>query len=321
MEFVAPYFARGVLTELVGALKLAGKTTFLLHMAKAITTGSTFLGAPTVKGPVVFLTEQFTATLRDALEGAGLLGSDDLHILTWAAAAGASWPDVVSGAFRKCEELGAVMVLFDTLPHWMGLVGDRENNSGDAMQAMRPLLEGVAEHPTVAVGFTRHEKAAGGVVTKAGRGSTAFSAQVDICLLLKRVEGSQEGAAGRRRQLECEGRFRALTRSTAIELTDTGYVTLGSGHNVAVHDARALILDLLSARESAAIPLEAKGDTLSVMNHGSAQGKLTRTVAQDALRALVAEGYAGQTGKGAKGDPHRYWRIDSAAPIEVSCGV
>ncbi len=56
--FVAAfYLALGVITEIVGKAKVAGKSTFLAHLIGAILFGRPFLGQPTRRAPVVWLTE------------------------------------------------------------------------------------------------------------------------------------------------------------------------------------------------------------------------------------------------------------------------
>ena len=77
-----PYIAAGAITEISGKAKAAGKSTLLLHMVRAILDGAPFLEGTTTKGPVLYLTEEGTATLKPALERVGLL-RDDLYILQW----------------------------------------------------------------------------------------------------------------------------------------------------------------------------------------------------------------------------------------------
>ena len=55
---VRGFIALGCTKLLIGPVKAAGKTTFLTHLAKAVLGGKQFLGACTVKIPVVYLSEQ-----------------------------------------------------------------------------------------------------------------------------------------------------------------------------------------------------------------------------------------------------------------------
>jgi hypothetical protein len=68
-----PWVAKGAITEVDGQVKAAGKTTWMTHMCSAVLDGVEFMGQPTRKAPVVYLTEQPEASFRGALELAGLL--------------------------------------------------------------------------------------------------------------------------------------------------------------------------------------------------------------------------------------------------------
>jgi ABC-type hemin transport system ATPase subunit len=52
------YLAVGVITEIVGKAKVAGKSTFLAHLVGAVLHGRPFLGHPTRQSRVVWLTEE-----------------------------------------------------------------------------------------------------------------------------------------------------------------------------------------------------------------------------------------------------------------------
>ena len=62
-----PWLARESITELDGAPKSAGKTTFALAMCRAILKGESFLGYATAKGRIVYLTEESETTFRSLL--------------------------------------------------------------------------------------------------------------------------------------------------------------------------------------------------------------------------------------------------------------
>lgn len=104
VPYAAPFLVFGAITELDGKPKTAGKTTFVLALARAILDGLPFLGQASVKGPIVMLTEQPPSSLKAALVRAGLAGRDDFMLLSWADAAGTPWPEIVAGAEAKCAE-------------------------------------------------------------------------------------------------------------------------------------------------------------------------------------------------------------------------
>lgn len=53
-----PWLADGAITEVDGRVKWSGKTTWTLHLVASILDGEPFMGQPTEKSGVVFLTEQ-----------------------------------------------------------------------------------------------------------------------------------------------------------------------------------------------------------------------------------------------------------------------
>jgi hypothetical protein len=55
---VKPWVVAGAITEADGKVKLAGKTTWATYMVNCALDGRTFMGEPTTKTPVVYLTEQ-----------------------------------------------------------------------------------------------------------------------------------------------------------------------------------------------------------------------------------------------------------------------
>ena len=157
-EFVVkPYLAAGAVTDLVAKIK-AGKTTYALGelVQKAL-----------LKGPVVYLTEQPSSSFRVALDRAGLLNLDTLHILPFNAVSRMEWPVIAKLAGDHCGKVKAKLLVVDTVSHFAGLEGDSENNSGAAITCMKPL-QAIAASGT-AVLTIRHERKSGGEIGDAGR--------------------------------------------------------------------------------------------------------------------------------------------------------
>ncbi len=182
-----PRVARGAITEVDGKIKAAGKTTWALAMCRTVVDGAPFMGQPTTRSPVVYLTEQGGTSLRQALDRAGLSDRDDFHVLFWHDTVGIPWPTVVAFAAGEAKRLGAVLFV-DTVSQFAGISGDSENNAGAALDAMRPLQEASARDG-LAVVIVRHERKSGGDVGVSGRGSSAFAGAVDVVLSLRRPEG------------------------------------------------------------------------------------------------------------------------------------
>ncbi len=79
---VEPWAARGTITGIDGLPKGGGKTTFALRLCRAAAFGELFLGHATHQTAVVYLTEEPKASFAAALRRAGLLGRQDIHVLS-----------------------------------------------------------------------------------------------------------------------------------------------------------------------------------------------------------------------------------------------
>ena len=91
-------------------------------------------------------------------------------------------------------------------------------------------------------------------------------------------------------------------------------MALGSEGTVAELEAERVLLDRLPAGAEAAIPL----DTAL----GGIGPRVSRTVAQDAVKKLMELGTVRRLGKGKKSDSYRYYRPaeDSAGTQITKCG-
>ena len=178
------YLARETLTELDGKVKV-GKTQWVMTMVKAITTGNPFLGGPTQKIPVVYLTEERSPSFASVLRRVGLDNTEDMHVLLRQDARHMTWPDVVAAAVAKAKEVDAGALFVDTLSDWAEIKGEGENITGLAYESMAPLQR-VAE-AGLAVLVVRHDRKSGGEISDSARGSSAFSGVADIVLGLQRA--------------------------------------------------------------------------------------------------------------------------------------
>src|SRR5919112_2219655 len=138
------YVFKGAITDVNGKPKASGKTTFVTHLCCKVLDGEPFMGLPTAKTGVVYLTEQSAATFREALARAGLLDREDFIVLFWRDTIGLDWPQVVNQAVEEVLRRGAGLLVIDTLPQFAGLEGDGENSATAALEAMRPVQETAA---------------------------------------------------------------------------------------------------------------------------------------------------------------------------------
>ena len=282
---------KGAITELCGKVK-CGKTTFIMDMIRAVLQGIPFLGYRTCRTPVLYLSEQPIASLRPAVERAGLLGQKDFIILQHCDTRGKSWAEVAAATVAEAKRVGASVIVVDTLSQFAGLVGDAENNAGDALEAMLPLQGATAEGIGVIV--NRHERKSGGEVGDSGRGSSAFAGAVDIVLSLRRPDGS---APKNRRLLQSLSRFTETPNDVLIEWTGSEYVSLGERGETAIKEAKDAILRNAPEHEASAMTADELREGL----------ELSRATGHRAVEALFRDGLLSRMGKGKRGDPYKYY--------------
>ena len=289
----APWIVAGSITELDGKVKSAGKTTFLTHLCSAVVDGIPFMGYPTRKTPIVYLSEQPPVSFMEAAKLAGLVRKQNFHVLFWRDTVGVSWQQTVSAAVKECKRLKAKLLIIDTIGQFTELSGDTENNAGDALEAMRPLQ--LAATDGLAIVIVRHERKSGGEVGVAGRGSSAYPGAVDVVLSIRRPDGAARPSL---RVIHARSRFPQVPDELMIELTAEGYKSLGSVKKVAAHEAEAAILAAVPTGKAAALTLDEMKKDRSV----------ARSTAQRVLESLSAQGVVVRRGLGKKNDPYRYYR-------------
>lgn len=291
-----PWVAKGAITEIDGKIKAAGKTTFVSHMARSIVSGEPFLGELTEKTKVVYLTEQSPASFRKVLERARLTECEDLLVLFWHEVTGWEWPEMTQLAAKKALEVGASVLIVDTVGQFAGIKGDSENSAGAALEAMKPLQEAAAQG--LAVVITRHERKGGGEVGESARGSSAFGGAVDIILSIRRAEGNVRPSV---RVIESLSRFDETPDKLVIELTAQGYKSLGDATAFAEKEAEDAILEMLPSKPENAVTTADVVDKLKEQD-------IKRTIVTNTLARLSDTGAALRVGEGKKGNPYRYYK-------------
>jgi hypothetical protein len=269
-------------TDLVAKIK-AGKTTYAL---------GEFARKALAKGAVVYLTEQPSASFRVALARASLLGAENLFVLQFNAVVGMEWSAIARMATEKCKEVGALLLVVDTVSHFAGLEGDSENNAGAALACMKPLHEAAANG--IAVLTIRHERKSGGDIGDAGRGSSAFGGAADTLLSLRHPEGRTRSTL---RKIECISRFDGLPEEAIFEYRDGKYEYMGTENAISELEAEAVILGAAPEQDEQAKELAAL----------IAETVVSRSTAQRVIKRLLGERRLTQIGKGAKRNPFRYF--------------
>jgi hypothetical protein len=206
------------------------------------------------------------------------------------------WDVVADEAVAYCRKVGASLLVIDTLGQFAGIAGDSENNAGDALAAMQPLQQAAGNG--IAVVILRHDRKSGGLVGESGRGSSAYSGAVDIVLSIRRPEGNTKKTL---RTIHAIGRFDETPDELMIDLTATGYVSLGTVANVAEAEAEQVLLAAAPRTEEEAAPVE---DLI----RGT---EVSRSTAHRVLKSLCSRGSLLTTGKGKRGNPFRYFLPES----------
>jgi hypothetical protein len=282
--------ARTLLTVLGGRPKV-GKSTLAFGMLKALAHGEPFLGSPTVQTRALLLTEERQLTLNEK-RIAFALADDDVHVLM-RHEAGRDWPSIVEQAVAYCleQELGVLVV--DTWDKWPEFYSDSENNSGDTLTNLQPLM--LAAGSDLAVLIAAHQRKGQGRHGEALRGSNAFAGAVDVILELERATGEFGEQGGR----VLYGTSRLLGTPEKLALTwdaTTGVYTSDS------YDA----LQFAADKDQVAAALDDEERTKREIADRVAAGMRAERLTA-ILAALVDERIAFGSGRGVKGNPKR-WR-------------
>jgi hypothetical protein len=294
VEFVCdPWVVAGSITELSGKIKRAGKTTFVTNLCSAVVKGEDFLGNPTVARPVIYMTEQPKTSFKEALRRARLTEQKNFHVVVWGETIGLPWDDVASQVITRAIELNGLIVV-DTLPQFADIRGDGENSVGEALAAMEPLQSAASKG--IGVLAVRHARKIGGNLGDSARGSSAFGGAVDTLVDIDRPGGNTDPNV---RVVSSISRFDGVPDKLYVELTEDGYIPLGSIGAFSESRATQLILDNTPEFEADAMTLDD-----FVLNVES----LKKTTASKVLRQLVDEEKLLCHGTGKRGSPVYYWR-------------
>ena len=299
-----PWVEEGGITEIIGLPKAAGKTTLVMNMVRAAVHGGDFLGKISRKTPVVYLTEENSASLREALKRAELLHATDLHCLRWHDTIGrsASWESTVWDAICKCHHVGSRLLIIDTIGRFAHMRHDSENDAGANLELIKPVKKATAYN--IAVVIIRHQRKMGGGVAVAGRGSSALEGEVDIIVQIQRPSGNTEATL---RELRTLSRFDETPERLIINRIGNGYE---------VRDGLATISEDAESKILAVAPGSQPGAMTGPELHAAADVK--KTTGNEAIERLVKSGQLSVSGTGKRNDARRYW-VSSGEDV-VSAG-
>jgi hypothetical protein len=285
-----PYIAEGDVVSFESPPK-DGKTTFVLGLVHAVSAGSVFLGEKTCGGPVLYCTEERVGTFLGALDRTGNHDGAPIHVvLIHEHAWNMKWPEAAAEIARLAAQVKAKLVVIDTLSKWAGLIGDDEFSAGVAMGVMTPLQHLASCGCAVAV--IRHERKAGGAVGQAGRGSTAWTGEMDAVIAVRRIAGEKT-----QRLIAAVGRHDETPEERIVDFSGSEYQMLGDPVDLRRLDEERQVIDSLNYGEAGALPIN------------ELRGEMSRRTAERILGRLIREGIV-QHGLGASqrgGRPRVYW--------------
>ncbi len=249
-------------TTCLSAWWKVGKTELLFAGLAAMQQGKRFLGFKTTPGHVIYLTEDPLDAWSE--KNARWRLDDTVHWIPYHRMYGKKWEAILDYALNQVAKFSAIAVVVDTYAQWMGLVGDQENNAGDVLRVVTPLKV-AAEKMHFAAILPAHDRKSGGEYGAAIRGSGALPGAVDIILGMSYVSAQAQDDDGTR-LLRGLGRYTAIPRALAIQLTDDGYQqiamptggpTEGQINRARIKDAcafSALTVEEIAAKTALAVP-------------------------------------------------------------------
>ena len=299
------YLALGHVTLFVGYQK-AGKTTLIVHFLQAIDKGGS-VGSAVGPARVLVVSEESWALWKRRRKKYGL--SDKVHLICRplnGRPTSKHWAGFVRHLAALVKRHNYDAVLFDTISALWPVAN--ENDASEVNDALRPL-HAVCE-AGAAVLLCHHIRKSDAAEGQASRGSGALTGFTDVNVEFRRYNPGDRH--DRRRVLTGYSRFDETAAEMVLELTDDGYTTVGSKSDTRQCDRLNVIEGILP---HAAPGMEAKDVRKAWPTDGTPKPGI-RT-AQGDLRHGVRKKMWVRTGKGARGDPHRFHRLDNSVPASI----
>lgn len=210
------YVGLGAVTLFAGPPKVAGKSTFVWALCRAVLRGQqSFCGRFLHGGAVVYLSEEPAMMLRPKVVACSGL---PLRVV-WRETTPMPkppWEVSIAEAVEEAHLHGAKLVVVDTFANWAGFQAEQEQDAGSVERAVDALKGAAASG--LAVVLIHHHKKGGGEGGEAVRGSSALMGAVDIEVDVLRLP--EEGAPPRQRILQSESRWWRTPDALVVELKE-----------------------------------------------------------------------------------------------------
>lgn len=282
---------------LLSALMKSGKTTLLSLLLKALERGDDFLGLRSRPASVLYVSEESELIWSERIGAVGI--ADHVRFVNqpfMTKPTPAEWVAFVDYLVGLHAAERYDLVVIDTISN-LWPVQD-ENDAAQVIGALMPLRKltaaGLAVLPIHHVG--KSDLGEG----KGARGSTGLTGFVDVMIEMKRFQPGEP--SDRRRVLSGWGRFREVPGELVIRLADDGksYEAEGGRQEVRRREARETLIEIL--------PAAGPGWGWDQIEENWPEGQgWKKEAVHAALKGGIGREFQ-QTGRGKKGDPHRYYR-------------
>lgn len=287
----------------------SGKSTFVLHMIKELTSSGVFLGEKLELTKVVYVTEQNKKSFLSQLESAGI--SPDVTNLTALTVEGtlglSGWKALFHACERQLLETSAKMLVIDSWGRFTGITEQEENKTAPVQERITELRK-IVTNTGATILILHHVRKSGGMM-EAGLGSSALAQQVDVLLSLSgepaQKDASAKDVSGPQcRMIQSKGRFSDVLNQVQVkwEPDKYQYVLLGAPPK---NDTVERLLQLLTTAPDDSMDAEA----LAIMYKATYGKQLSSRTIENRIPAMRKHPSVQQVeGSGIKGVPARFYR-------------
>ncbi len=286
------YLAAGFISLLTGLWK-AGKTTLLAHVIRACGGGGD-VGSKVEPCRVLLVTEEPHGMWSRRRDDLGI--GDHAHCIArpfMSKPSHGQWRAFIRHIVELTTEHIYGLIIFDTL----GSVAPYQNeNDAAEMQATLMPLQAIAD-TGAAVLLVHHPRKGDGQEGQASRGSGALTGFVDCIIELRRY--SRTDRSDSRRTLTTFSRLDESPPEVVVELTDDGFISLGSRSDANKADRAVTLLDILTTDGLTVKEIKAAWD------EQDATPPSEKTIRND-LEYGFSKARWLRAGAGTRGDPFTY---------------
>ncbi len=297
-----PYTARGRFT-LLSASPKRGKSTFASLYARAKATGGSFLGQSLDPGTVLYVAPD--ENWRDVVRRFRSFGVPGESVHIWRGR------DLsINRIAHRAEEIGAELVVLDTLLRVAGISDENDNAEWDRWfgEARDQIHDSGAVWLAV-----HHDRKSGGKDGEGIRGASAIFGSVDVAISLQSTE-----EADHRRTLKVEGTRLNHAAPLVIELnaSEARYEAVGEVDVVSILEDSSLerLLEVLTPKPATVSSIY----EMLRSRYPEAEDDVAESTVRSRLGKLTSAGLVRRSGEGGKRDPYRYSLSRSNGPNKTT---